>query len=100
MQLTQVVFEQSAKLEADGEIDPLDVMRMTRALANLTGTKERLTQDAGGSSTGDEGGWRSGQEGTITAEDIAEARKAIFGSDDQPEHDHSPRRRRPSRSGR
>jgi hypothetical protein len=44
MQLTQVVFEQASQLEAGGEIDPLDVQRMTRSLRNLVGSKSELEQ--------------------------------------------------------
>jgi hypothetical protein len=78
MQLTQVVFEQAARLEAEGEIDPLNVQRMTRSLANLTGTKERLTQMLAAKFDAEMTD-RVAKRGTITAEDVAKARKAIFG---------------------
>lgn len=77
MQLTQVVFEQAARLESDGQIDPLDVQRMTRSLANLTATKERLIEmlaqkfDAQAS--------KLATKRQITQEDLDEVRKAVFG---------------------
>jgi hypothetical protein len=42
LQLAQVVFEQSLKLDAGGAIDPLDVMRMTRSLKNLLDGKRMV----------------------------------------------------------
>ena len=39
LQLSQVVFEQSARLEEDGQVDPNVVVTWTRALKNLVGSK-------------------------------------------------------------
>ena len=80
-QLCQVVFEQSSRLEADGLIDPLDVMRLTRSLKNLTGTKkdvESLLADKFDREMKERQTKRPG--GMVTPEDIAAARKAIFGT--------------------
>ncbi len=44
MQLTQVVFEQSSRLEAEGEVDSLDVVRMTKSLNNLAALRDALRQ--------------------------------------------------------
>ncbi len=78
MQLTQVVFEQSARLEADGELDPLDVQRMTKSLANLTATKIGLVKVLAEKFDKESKGLLD-QRRAITAEDIAQVRKAVFG---------------------
>lgn len=80
-QLCQVVFEQSSMLEANGQIDPLDVMRLTRSLKNLTGTKrdvELLLAEKFDREMKEKQTKRPG--GVVTPEDIAAARKAIFGT--------------------
>jgi hypothetical protein len=41
MVLTNVVLEQVTQLQAEGQLDPLDVQRWTRSLANLVGTEEK-----------------------------------------------------------
>lgn len=82
MQLTQVVFEQASKLEADGEIDPLDVQRMTKSLANLVGGKVVLTKIFAAKFEREMREMRSKQQaapGTISEDDIAKVRKAVFG---------------------
>lgn len=84
MQLTQVVFEQSAKLESEGQLDPLDVQRMTKSLANLVASKmglvriyaqrfEKEMADTGKAAAGKR------PEEVFTPERIAEARRRIFG---------------------
>lgn len=80
MQLTQVVFEQAARLESEGDIDPLDVQRMTRSLTNLVASKQGLVKllaekfDREVQARQQKRGDRA-----ITADDIADVRKAIFG---------------------
>lgn len=80
MQLTQVVFSQAAKLETDGQLDPLDVQRMTRSVVNLVGSKAGLSRLlAEKFDRAMQAKLESRPQGGITAEDIADARKAIFG---------------------
>ena len=80
MQLTQVVFEQSAKLEADGDLDPLDLMRMTRSLANLAGAKSTLVKLlAAKFERAMNAEVAKAPDGKVTADAIAAAGKAIFG---------------------
>lgn len=43
-QLVNVVFEQAARLEADGELDAEQVESMTRSLKNLAGTQGQLIE--------------------------------------------------------
>jgi hypothetical protein len=81
MQLTQVVFEQAATLQAEGKIDPLDVQRMTRSLVNLADAKSSIVQllaDKFDKEMAARAEKRPDR--TITADDIAAARRAIFGS--------------------
>jgi hypothetical protein len=78
MQLTNVVFEQAAKLEAEGEIDPLDVQRMTRSLSNLIGGKQRLVAML--AEKFDKATAKlTAEKRQITTEDLDEVRKAMFG---------------------
>ena len=80
LQLTQVVFEQAAQLQADGQIDPLDVQRMTRSLVNLVGSEiglrkvlaEKFDREVKAASA-------KRPDGVITQEDIDSVRKAMFG---------------------
>lgn len=80
MQLTQVVFEQAAKLEQDGELDPLDVQRMTRSLANLVGSqlglKKLLAEKFDERIAALQ---KRHPDGQIPPEEIAAARRDIFG---------------------
>jgi hypothetical protein len=46
LQLSQVIFEQAAKLEADGEVDSLDLRRLTSSLKSLLDSKQRADQIA------------------------------------------------------
>lgn len=78
MQLTQVVFEQAAKLEQDGELDPLDVQRMTRSLANLVGSKAKLIEMLS-QKFEKESSRLVAQKRQITQDDLDEVKKAIFG---------------------
>jgi hypothetical protein len=81
MQLTNVVLEQVAQLEQDGKIDPLDIQRMTRSLANLVGTEERQRKmlaaqfDREVASRQKDGPNKR----ALTDEDLAAVRKAVFG---------------------
>lgn len=79
MQLTQVVFEQASKLEAEGDIDPLDVQRMTKSLSNLVGGKSALVKLLAAKFEREMKAKQEAKPGTITAQDIAEVRKAVFG---------------------
>jgi hypothetical protein len=87
MQLTQVVLEQATQLQADGQIDPLDVQRMTRSLANLTGTKaalqkmmaERFDRELKVEADKAKAAGRPEGGGVITAEQLGEMRRRIFG---------------------
>jgi hypothetical protein len=83
MQLTQVVFEQAAKLEQDGELDPLDVQRMTRSLANLVGSKQKLiamlAEKFDKEASKLVAAANGAQKRQITQADIDEVRKAVFG---------------------
>jgi len=76
MQLTQVVFEQATALQAEQKIDPLDVQRMTRSLLNLTNTKEKLSLRFDKEAAAKV---QASPTRTITAEDLAEIRKSVFG---------------------
>ena len=42
LQLTQVLFEQTAKLDADGRIDSAELVNLSRALKNAVGTKQGI----------------------------------------------------------
>ncbi len=77
MQLTQVVFEQSTALESDGEVDPLDVMRMTRSLKNLVGSQAEMRRML--AEKFDREMSKATKGGAISAGDIASVRKAVFG---------------------
>lgn len=80
MQLTQVVFEQSAKLEQDGELDPLDVQRMTRSLANLVGSKQKLISMLSEKFEKESSKLvNTATKRQLTQQDLDEAKKAIFG---------------------
>lgn len=80
MQLVNVVFEQAARLQSEGELDSEAVESMTRSLKNLVGTKaqhakllaEKFDREMAERSA--KGG------GKISGEDVAAARKAIFGT--------------------
>lgn len=75
MQLVQHVFEQTAQLDG---ADADTVVKMTQSLRNLVGSKERLTAMLA-EKFDKEMASKTAAKKTITAEDIAEARKAIFG---------------------
>lgn len=90
MQLTNVLLEQVSQLDQDGRIDPLDIQRMTRSLGNLVGTEERqrkmlaerfdreaAAQMAEAAAAAKAAGKES--TGTITAEQLAEVRRRVFG---------------------
>lgn len=80
MQLTQVVFEQATRLEAEQQLDPVDLQRMTRSLANLVGSKVGLVKILANRFDREiEAKQAKRQDRAISPEDIAEARKAIFG---------------------
>lgn len=80
MQLTQVVFEQASQLEANGEIDPLDVQRMTRSLRNLVGSKSDLVKLLAEKFDREmKKQLGASPERKLTAEQITAAGKAIFG---------------------
>jgi hypothetical protein len=80
MQLTQVVFEQAARLDADGSVKSGDLLNMAISLKSLVGSKQQLTRmlaekfDAEMSKEA-----QKRPDRTITSEQIAEARKRIFG---------------------
>jgi len=78
MQLTQVVFEQSAQLQEDGDIDTGDVLKMTMALRNLVRSKEGLVKLLAAKL---EREMRSlkGKGQAIDDQTIADVRKAVFG---------------------
>lgn len=80
MNLINVVYEQVSLLEQDGKVDPLDVQRMTRSLGNLVVTEEKqrkmLAEKFDREMTTRQ---KANPAGIITPEDIAAARKAIFG---------------------
>ena len=78
MQLTQVVFEQAAQLQADGKLDPLDVQRMTKSLANLVTGKAGLMKLLAARM---EREMRAAKDKGRAIDDqtIADVRKAVFG---------------------
>lgn len=80
-QLTQVVFEQAVKLQSEGEIEPLDIVRWSAALKSLTGTKKDVEQLLGEKFDREMKEKQAKRpNGIVTPEDIAAARKAIFGT--------------------
>lgn len=82
MQLTNVVLEQVSCLEQDGKIDPLDIQRMTRSLANLVNTEERQRKMMAEKFDREVAAKQAGREPSrrgLTQEDIDEVRKAVFG---------------------
>jgi hypothetical protein len=78
MQLTQVVFEQSAQLQEDGEIDTGDVLKMTMALRNLVKSKEGLVKLLAAKLEREMRALK-GKGKTIDDQTIADVRKAVFG---------------------
>lgn len=81
LQLVQVTFEQSSRLEAEGKLDPIDVMRMTRSLRNLIGGKAEHTKTLAAKFDREmDERQKKRPGGALTAEDILEARRQIFGS--------------------
>jgi hypothetical protein len=78
LQLLNVVFEQSARMQAEGEIDPEQIESHTRSLKNLVGTKAQHAKmlaekfDAKAKDL-------VNAKRQITQEDVDEVRKAVFG---------------------
>jgi hypothetical protein len=84
MQLTQVVFEQATQLQADGQIDPLDIARMATALRSLVRSKAGLiaiyqARFDREMKLAAEDARKKGVQG-VTPEQIIQARKMIFGT--------------------
>lgn len=44
LQLSQVIFEQAAKLEADGDVDSRDLLRLTSSIKSLMDSTQRAEQ--------------------------------------------------------
>lgn len=44
LQLSQVIFEQSVKLQADGDVDSMDVRRLTASIKSLMDSTQRAEQ--------------------------------------------------------
>ena len=80
-ELTRVVFEQALRLQSDGEIDPLDVQRMTKSLNNLVLSKGGLVRLLAAKFDAELAQRQQARPGgQITPEDIAKVRAAVFGT--------------------
>ncbi len=78
LQLTQVIFEQAAQLQADGAIDPGEVLKMTMGLRNLVRGKEGLVKLLAAKLEREMRALK-GKGQAITDQTIADVRKAVFG---------------------
>lgn len=76
-QLVNVVFEQSARLQEDGDLDAEQVLLMTQSLKNLVGTKAQHTKMLAEKFDAKRKELSAKRE--ITQADLDAVRKAVFG---------------------
>ena len=79
MMLTSTVLEQVTQLQTEGQIDPLDVQRWTRSLANLVGTEEKQRRMLAEKFDRETAKRTGPEKRALTQSDIDEVRKAVFG---------------------
>jgi hypothetical protein len=77
MQLTQVIFEQSIRLEAEGKVKSGDLLNMGVALRQLVGSKQQTLKMA--AEKFDAAMAKTAGKRAITPADIDAVRKAVFG---------------------
>lgn len=77
--LSQVLMEQSMLLDAEGDIDPKDLVNMTKAIRNLIGGKKDIEDLRERFDKATKAMQNKAGKSAITDEDIDEVRKKVFG---------------------
>jgi hypothetical protein len=78
MQLTQVIFEQAVRLDEEGSVESRDLVNMATALRQAVGSKQQILKLAAEKFEREAARLVESRR-QITADDIAQVRKAVFG---------------------